>query len=297
MTCFNHVMFERILSIVFPVFAVVLAGWFYGRKHPVDMAVANQLSTDVFVPALVFAALADKSFDLAAHQALAWGAGIMVLASGALGWLLARFLHLPGKTLAPPMMFNNCGNLGLPLTLLAFGEPALAAAIVMFLVSNLMHFSLGNWMLDRSVRWWNVWRIPVVLATLAGLLVSVLQVPVWPPLKFAIKMLGDVSIPLLLFALGVRIAGSTPGALKLGLIGGLARPAIGIAVMLLYCVLFNIEGQARAQLILFGALPPAVLNFVFAERYQQQPEIVASIVLIGNVLAVLILPVVLAYIL
>jgi hypothetical protein len=33
----------------------------------------------------------------------------------------------------------------------------------------------------------------------------------------------------------------------------------------------------------FGALPPAVLNYVFAERYRQEPDKVASIVMIGNV--------------
>ena len=43
------------------------------------------------------------------------------------------------------------------------------------------------------------------------------------------------------------------------------------------------------MLLVFGALPPAVLNFLFAERYKQEPQRVASIVLIGN-LAALIFP-------
>jgi predicted permease len=37
------------------------------------MAVANRLNMDVFVPALVFAAMAGKSFDLAAYAPLALG--------------------------------------------------------------------------------------------------------------------------------------------------------------------------------------------------------------------------------
>ena len=43
------------------------------------------------------------------------------------------------------------------------------------------------------------------------------------------------------------------------------------------------------MLLVFGALPPAVLNFLFAERYNQEPERVASIVLIGNLAALLFL--------
>ena len=72
-------MLLRIVSIIFPLFAIVLAGWLYGRRHRPDMALANQLNMDVFVPALVFAALAGKSFDLLSYQALAVGGIAVVL--------------------------------------------------------------------------------------------------------------------------------------------------------------------------------------------------------------------------
>jgi predicted permease len=51
------------------------------------------------------------------------------------------------------------------------------------------------------------------------------------------------------------------------------------------------------MLIVFGALPPAVLNYIFAERYHQEPEKVASIVLIGNMASLLIIPLILAWVL
>ena len=44
------------------------------------------------------------------------------------------------------------------------------------------------------------------------------------------------------------------------------------------------------MLLLFGCLPPAVLNFMVAEQYNQEPGKVASIVLIGNLMAVLFVP-------
>lgn len=290
-------MLERIITIVFPVFAIVLTGWLYGRRHRPDMAFANQLNMDVFVPALVFATLADKSFDLAANQAMAWGALLMIAGSGALGWAVARALGVQVRTFVPPMMFNNCGNLGLPLAVLAFGDAALGPAVMMFLVSNLLHFSLGAWLVNHRAQWWNLWRIPVVIATAAGLAVSVTGLHVWPPLKLGIKMLGDVSIPLLLFSLGVRIADSKLSAVRIGVVGALARPLIGLAIMAGFSAALGIDGIPRAMLLLFGALPPAVLNYVFAERYQQEPGVVASIVLIGNLFAIAIIPLVLAVVL
>lgn len=290
-------MLLRIVAIVFPLFAIVVFGWLYGRKHRPDMAFANQLNMEVFVPALVFAAMADKSFDLAANWGLAVGALIGVVGSGLAGWVLARVLGVAPKTFVPPMMFNNCGNLGLPLSVLAFGDAALGPAVVLFLVSNLLHFSFGAWLLDHRTRLANLWRIPVVLASLAGLAVALLHIPIWPPLKLAVKMLGDVSIPLLLFALGVRLASSRPGAMKVGLWGALARPLVGLALAYATALALGLEGQQKALLVIFGALPPAVLNYVFAERYRQEPDQVASMVMLGNLGALVFLPLALALVL
>jgi len=287
-------MLIRIVSIIFPLFAIVLAGWLYGRRHKPDMALANQLNMDVFVPALVFAALAGKSFDLLSYQALALGGIAVVLGSGALAWPLARLLKVDTKTFLPPMMFNNSGNMGLPLAVLAFGEAALPAAVVLFLVENLLHFSLGAWMLDHRARLSNLWRMPMMLAALAGLAVSLSGVTLWPPLLTAIRMLGDISIPLLLFTLGVRLADASFHAWGIGLAGAVARPVLGMLIAWGVGRALGLEAQHQAMLLVFGALPPAVLNYVFAERYRQEPDKVASIVMVGNVAALLFIPIALA---
>ncbi|MGB8149188.1 MAG: AEC family transporter, partial [Azonexus sp.] len=74
----------RLVAILFPIFGIVAAGYFYARHHKPEMAVANRLNMDVFVPALVFAAMAGKSFDLAAFAPLALGAFLMLAACGLL---------------------------------------------------------------------------------------------------------------------------------------------------------------------------------------------------------------------
>ena len=249
---------------------------------------------DVFVPALIFGALANKSFQIMEYLPLLGATVVAVFGSGLLGWGVARALGVAPRTFVPPMMFNNCGNLGLPLAVLAFGEAALAPAVVMFMVSNLAHFTFGAWLLDHNIKLSGVWRIPTVIATFCGLAVSLAGVELWQPAMLAIKMLGDISIPLMLFALGVRISESRIGAIRLGVIGAVARPAIGMALSFVLVWLIPLPERERALLIVFGALPPAVLNYMFAERYNQEPEKVASMVLLGNVLAVLFLPLALA---
>jgi len=287
----------RILSIVFPIIVIVLVGWVYAKQRRADMTTPNDANMDVFVPALVFSALADRSFDLAGHWAFAVGAFFMMVGCGLIAWLVARLTNIDPRVLVPSTMFNNNGNLGLPLAYLAFGNEGLAAAVVMFMVSNLVQFSFGNWYLDHHARWWNAWRYPVILAAVAGLVVSFSGIAIWEPLRVAIKMLGDVSIPLALFALGVRIAQSRITAFRIGLIGAIVRPASGILLTWLLANALGLEGEHKATLIIFGALPPAVINYVFAERYDRKPDEVSAIVLIGNIAAVLIIPVVLAVVL
>ena len=287
-------MLLRIVAILFPLFAITSVGFIVGRRLRPDLSQANKLNMDVFVPALIFGALANKSFQIMEYLPLLGATVVAVFGSGLLGWGVARALGVAPRTFVPPMMFNNCGNLGLPLAVLAFGDAALAPAVVMFMVSNLAHFTFGAWLLDHNIKLSGVWRIPTVIATLGGLAVSLAGVELWQPAMLAIKMLGDISIPLMLFALGVRISESRIGAIRLGVIGAVARPAIGLALSFVLVWLIPLPERERALLIVFGALPPAVLNYMFAERYSQEPEKVASMVLLGNVLAVLFLPLALA---
>ncbi len=287
-------MLLRIVAILFPLFAITSVGFIVGRRLRPDLSQANKLNMDVFVPALIFGALANKSFQIMEYLPLLGATVVAVFGSGLIGWGVARVLGVAPRTFVPPMMFNNCGNLGLPLAVLAFGDAALAPAVVMFMVSNLAHFTFGAWLLDHNIKLSGVWRIPTVIATLGGLAVSLAGIELWQPAMLAVRMLGDISIPLMLFALGVRISESRIGAIRLGVIGAVARPAIGLALSFVLVWLIPLPERERALLIVFGALPPAVLNYMFAERYSQEPEKVASMVLLGNVAAVLFLPLALA---
>lgn len=287
----------RLIAILFPIFGIVAAGYFYARQHKPEMAVANRLNMDVFVPALVFAALAGKSFDLVAYAPLALGAFLVLAICGLLAWPIAHLLGMQPKTLVPPMLFNNSGNIGLPLAVLAWGEAALPAAVILFMVENTLHFSFGARLLDPKTRFLTLWRVPVVFAAIIGLTVAILKIPLWAPLVMAIKMLGDVSVPLLLFSLGVRMTDVSFSEWKVATGSAVLRPLAGMLIAFGVIQLLGLQGREAAMLIVFGALPPAVLNFLFAERYQQEPQRVASIVLIGNIAALIFLPLALALVL
>ena len=283
-------MILKILSILFPVFAIAGVGYLYGRRHRPDMALVNKLNMDLFVPALVFAALASKSFDITRYADLALAGVLVILGSGLLAWPFARLLRVDIKTFLPPMMFNNSGNMGLPLALLAFGEAAVPAAVVLFIVEMLLHFTLGVYMLDRRLHLLNLLRMPMLLATVLGLLVGGFKLPLWEPLYVMIDMLGDVAIPLLLFSLGVRLIDISFTDWHLGVIGAILCPATGLIMAWLVLLLLDLPSLQQSLLIIFGALPPAVLNYLVAEQYRQEPERVASMVMLANLGSLVIMP-------
>jgi predicted permease len=283
-------MLERLLGIILPVFLIIVLGYLYARRAKPDMAWVNRINMNVLAPALIFSALASKDFDLSANRSLILGAIGVVAGSGLLAWPFAKLLHEDVRTFVPPMMFNNCGNMGLPLAVLAFGQVGLSAMVALFTISNLLHFTLGVHIVNRRAEFWPVFRNPMVIATFIGFAFAILHPPMPDWLMLAIKMTGDAMIPLMLISLGVRMATVTWGGWNLGVIGALVCPLTGIAMAALLSPLLGLDTTQQGLLILFGCLPPAVLNFMVAEQYEQEPAKVASIVLIGNLASLVFVP-------
>jgi len=80
------VLAQRLVEILFPLFALVALGYVIGKRHRPELSGANRLNMDVFTPALVFAALAGRQVDVLAYLPLVLAALVLVLGSGALGW-------------------------------------------------------------------------------------------------------------------------------------------------------------------------------------------------------------------
>ena len=285
---------ERILGSIVPVVVIVLIGYVYGRWRQPKMDTVNQLNMELFVPLLIFSVLASKSVDILDYLPLAIGATVIVLGSGILTWPMCKLTGINSKTFVPPMMFTNTGNLALPLVLLAFGEAALPAAIVVFIVEMVLHFTLGFYILDRHAQVFNRISIPTIIATFAGLLVGLTQTQLPEIALIPLDMLGEIVIPLMLFALGIRMQDVTTNDLGIGVAAAIWCPLTGLVIAYALQPFLGLDPMQWSVFLVFAALPPAVLNYMVAERYNQEPTRVASIVLIGNLGAIAWMPLALA---
>jgi predicted permease len=192
------------------------------------------------------------------------------------------------------MMYNNCGNMGLPLAALAFGTAGLSAAVALFMACTLIYFSVGIKIMesgrDKHTPMWRFLLSPMMVAMVIGMLFAIFHVNLPAPLMFAMKMLGDACIPIMLFALGVRMLDVSFKSWHIGLAGAIVCPVSGLVAAWLLDGVLHLSPDQRGQMYLFASLPPAVLCFMVAEQYKQEPDKVASIVLLGNLAALAFVP-------
>jgi len=290
-------MLSEIVFIIFPIVAIVTSGYLYAKRFQTDMEVANRLNLNIFLPALLFSVFTSKEFNLLDFQFLALGGIAVILISGLIAYLISKVLGFELKTFVPPLMFVNSGNMGLPLALFAFGKSAIPAAVVLFFIENTLHFTLGIKILDKSSSVIKVMRIPMVVASIIGVIISLSAYTVPTLIITPVKMMGEIAIPLMLFSLGVRLVEIDFNDWKIGIIGAISRPVIGVVSVLLILPWISLSNLNTAQLIIFAILPPAVLNFIVAEKYNQEPKKVASIVLIGNLFSLISVPTALYFLL
>jgi predicted permease len=283
-------MFSTIATITLPIFALALVGFFYSRRVKPDLAGANKLVVDIALPVLIFTSLSAKSFDPISALSFTGASIALIVVSGLIAWPLARFSGASKQAFLPCVMFTNVGPVGIPLIALAYGPEGVATAVVLLVISNMLHFTLGAGVMSGKVDWRMVYANPLVWATLLGVCSSQLQVefPEW--LQTAMTMIGSILVPMMLISLGSRLASSKIEDARVG-----AQTSVMILMVRLataYALLWFVplQGVERGALILFACLPPAVFNFLLADKFHVEPNKVASTVIVGHLCSLAFLP-------
>ncbi len=285
-----------IADIVLPVYLVVAAGWAYGRFARPAVESLNRLAIDVFVPALMLHGLATARFDLGGSGPLLAGGALILLGNAALAWPAARLLGVSVRGFVPAVSANNTVNVGVPIAVLAFGSEALAPTLLLAQMQMLLTLTLGLWLMEGRPRPGAVLQSPIMIAMVAGLTLSALEVRIPRLVDVPLEMLGRSAIPLVLFGMGARFASVPVTAVPAGLAGAVLRPLGGLAAWLVVAPLLGLSARDSAMLLVFAVLPPAVVTFLFAERYGRDPGLVATIVVLGNLLGIVTLSAAVAWV-
>jgi len=280
------------LAPVIPVFLLIAAGFAFAHWKKINLTSVTEIIVYLGTPSLVFSALAGK--PLFATDIAVLSAGILLIFA-VVGFFIRLYFLVCGfnsRGFALPTLFMNAGNMGIPLALFAFGPAGLQRATLMFVIITFLQYSLGIYILNGRGNWTEIFRLPLIYAAFAGLSVNLAQISLPELLLRPIVMLGQATIPIMLISLGYRLHeveslqwGHAVGGALLRIFGGFA--AANIAVHLI-----GAQGVNRQVLLLYGALPAAVVNFVLTEKYRQDPALAASIVVISTFISIFTIPIV-----
>lgn len=291
-------MFEQLVSIIAPVLicAVIGYGWAY-KGRPFDTEMVTHLVTAVGVPCLVFTTLVNVDIDL---DALGRMAGATFAAVGLMGVVGAVILKLWGQSVRaflPSMVFPNTGNMGLPLAMLAFGPEGMALAVAYFTVCIIFQFTLGVALSAGVVSVQALLRVPTIYAMASALAFKFwdLSVPAWA--ANTIEILSGFTIPLMLITLGISLQQLKVGQFLKSSVVAVVRLLLGFGAAMGIGLLMGFDGPMMGVLILQSTMPVAVFNYLFAKRYETEPEAVAGAVVLSTVMSFATLPILMWYIL
>ena len=291
-------MLATILTAIAPVIITALLGYGWtrlGRRF--DAQALTELVTEIGTPCLVFSTFANMTVPPAAFAVTAAASLTTLIGFLALGAAVLKLCRLSIRTYLPSMAFPNTGNLGMPLSLYAFGPEGLAYAIVFLTFTSIMNFTIGQAIAAGSMSWRGIARMPIIYAVALGLATSAFGVGLPTFLANTIALLGSITVPLMLLMLGVSLGSLRVSAVRRAFLLSLLRIGMGASLGFAVTALFGLSGAARAAIVMQASMPAAVFNYLFALRWNNQPEEVAGIVVVSTLVTIATAPILLYFLL
>ena len=280
------------LSPVIAVFLLVAVGFGFAQWKKISLTPITEIIVYLGTPSLVFTSLAGRPIFAADIAVLFSGVALIFSGVGLLIWLYCLIFRFGSRGFAMPVLFMNAGNMGIPLALFAFGLPGMQRATLLFVIITSFQYSLGIYILSGRGNWMEIFRLPLIYATIAGLSFNLGQIRIPEFIFQPLSLLGQSTLPLMLVSLGYRLHdfgslqwGHAVGGALLRILGGFAAATIAVNIV-------AADGINRQVLLLYGSLPAAVINFVLTEKFGQDPHLAASIVVLSTFLSVITVPLV-----
>lgn len=291
-------MLSALPAAIVPVVLIAALGFVWSRSgRQLDGPSTTLLIADVGTPCLIFSTLARMAISPDAFASMALAAALAIVGFAAVGAVVLSLLRLRLRTYLPSLAFPNTGNLGLPLALFAFGQEGLAFGVVFFAMASIGNYTLGQAIAAGAANWRSILRTPILYATALGVAASSFRVTLPRWVDNTVSLVGGMAVPLMLLMLGAALSKLRVSALGRALLLSALRIGMGAAVSLAVARLLHLEGTARAILVMQGSMPVAVYNYLFAQRWNNDPDEVAALVLVSTLLSAVTIPIGLALLL
>ena len=287
-----------VLSVVVPVFALILAGFIAGKTGKLGPNASTEINRFVVwlaLPAQLFTFTANSDWQTLWQPGfiIAFSAGCFAVYIALLlyrwyhtrDWVAASFTGLSGS-------YANTGYMGIPLCLLALGDDGLAPAVIATLVVVCGLFGLAIVFIEFGKQshkpWYEIIAIvlgslaknPLLVAPIAGAAWSASGLQMVEPAQQFLSFLAAAASPCALVSIGLflmqKSEGKVSGVWSLTFIKLIVQPGVAwlVAGPILGLPLFWVQAA-----VLMSALPTGTGPFMLAQYYQADGSAISRIVL------------------
>jgi malonate transporter and related proteins len=310
----EHMTEFGLFTMVLPVLVPVFVGWLAVRVHFLGSQDAKALTSAflyIFLPALIVGHLSGQNLVVLFGPRFILATAALMLVIYAAGFLVNRFVL--GRSLGTSALSAfacskfNAMVVGLPLLLVAIGHHAIVAVVISLIIGyfTILPITLFLLEVDRanqvghetgygavflaSLR--HVILDPLVIATIAGILIAALSIPLPGWIKESLSVLGAAAIPVPLVAVGMTIGASAMNtsireAIWVTLVRVVASPLLAIA----FARLFGLSPLFSIALVISFSLPTAKMAFAVAEKHGVYEQQMAAIVTLSTISLVVVFP-------
>ncbi|MBA7657660.1 hypothetical protein ES703_65600 [subsurface metagenome] len=244
-------------------------------------------------PALAFTSMTEKTI-VVLDAAKIWASALLIMFScGMVAWIVFKIIGQQHSGLYISILLMNTVNIPFPIIYLVYGSEGLFAATLFYIPNVLLMYSLGIYI--ASGKHWKdslkeVLKVPALYAAVAGLLVNFSHIAVPELIVKPLSFIGMMVIPLVLLVLGCNLSRVKLRSLPTTFLASFLRVGMGLLFGFLTVNLFGLTGILRSVVILDSSMPAAANASILATKYNNEAELVSSVVFVTTIASLVVIP-------
>ena len=289
----------KLFEVLFPVFFVVGIGYYLGKKNPkIDTTFITTFAANIGSPAMIIYSLNAEFITFEVFKSYFWYYLIAISCFFVVGVSLLYFLKVKDIIRElPPLLMPNTGNLGLPLSLFAYGQSGLGVAGAISALIILFHFTVGVFLADRKFNFDVIIKSPPFYAIIISVILLYYNIKLPTFIENTSSLLTYATIFLILMSLGIALTRLKVFSLNKALVCSVGRVILGPIIGFGVIKIFNLNGFAAGVLLIQCSMPSAVLNYLIATMYSSKKIVdsVASTIVVSTFMSFVTIPIVIFF--
>lgn len=285
----------KLIDVIVPVFALIGIGFYLGKKDPnYDTKFITNFAANFGSPGIAFYAITSTGISFELFIKFFFYTLIAVIGFSIIGLIVLIIQKKDYVRELPPLILPNCGNMGLPICLFAYGKLGLGVASAISAVIIISHFTIGIFLASKKISFKIFLEsVPVYAVLIAvGFLYFNIETPKF--IENTAFLLAYSTIALILMSLGIALTKLRVFSLKNAMISSFARLIFGPLIGLCLIYFFDLKGVPAGVLLIQCSMPSAILTYLVGSMYSSKKVVnsIASTVVVSTVGSFLTIPVI-----